>query len=190
MSPEKIIEAGLENFDAVAPGAYYGSAAGLSLGAGLIYAGIQVPFFDTAERRFEIIESLALVITNECDVANERAFDDHVLVCPIIPLRQYAESAIASKEYDHAINLIKEIALNRVNRVFFLPPAPKLLGEIEGLTDGGLMNLNMITATHVDLFKHGARPLCAFSAYAQGRFDRKLEQHLLRPKTELLPRTR
>ncbi|RWE25223.1 MAG: hypothetical protein EOS41_12305 [Mesorhizobium sp.] len=189
MSAEKIIRAGLESFDGLKPGAFYGSADGLSLGCGLIFSGIPIPYFNSDERQFEILDSLVLVITHECDVANERAFNDHVLVCPIIPMLLFAETYEREHGYDSALNLTKEIAKNTVHRVFYLPPPADILGDMGALADGGLVYLNRITAANVSFFGESPGPICALSNYGLDRFDRKLTNHLLRPKSETLPIT-
>jgi hypothetical protein len=188
MSVDKILKAALENFDALKPGAYYGTASGLSLGAGLIYDNIPVASYNESDKQFEIRDSLALVITHECDVANDRAFNDHVLVCPILPMDAYAGGYIDQHGFDSTYNLTKEIAKNNVHRVFYLPPPPNTLGDLRGFVPGGLIYLNMITATNVSFFKVAGQALCALSTYALERFDWKLANHLLRPKAEPLPR--
>jgi hypothetical protein len=189
MSADKIVNAGVESFDGLKPGAFYGSADGLSLGSGLIFEGIPIPYFNADERQFEIHDSFALVITHECDVANDRAFNDHVLVCPIIPMMAFAETHIRAHGYDSTLNLTKEIAKNTVHRVFYLPPPIPLLGNMRDFNAGGLVYLNRITSAYVTFFFEAGRAICALSNYGLDRFDRKLTNHLLRPKDETLPIT-
>lgn len=183
---DRLVRAAMDSFDAVAPGAFYGSATGLALGAGLIYSDVPVAFYNRSESSFQILDVIALVLTHECDVANERAFNDHVVVCPILPLEDYVEEAVQAQSYDHAFNLVRDIAGNRVNRVFFLPPTTSTVGGSPILPYGGLAYLNRLASVDVIHFEE-ARAECAFSTYALERFDRKLTNHLLRPKSDRLP---
>lgn len=176
----------MESFDARHPGAYYGSAHEMSLGAGIVYDDVPVATYDRDSQQFQVIDCLALVLTHECDVANERAFNTHVVACPIIPLDAYAEEALDAHSFDHAYNLVRDIAKNIVHRVFFLPPH-EIYGGGSPLQNGGLLYLNSLSSIDVTLFQ-GARSVCAFSTYAMERFDQKLKNHLLRPKDEQLPR--
>lgn len=171
-------------------GAFYGSAANLSLGMGLIYHDIRFPNFNIEDRLFDTVAGTVCVLTHECDIdpANNRHFNDCVLVCPIITMAAFVEGM--SLEYDDAAvaRLIRDISADRVFRVFFLPPYVGSAGE-NILEHGGFIYLNQICNTHVSEFEPSkARPLCALSTYAAQRLDWKMQNHLLRPKAEQLPR--
>jgi hypothetical protein len=179
-----------DSIDTANAGAYYGAPTGLSLGAGLIYSGVQFAQYNSLDKQFEIIEGPALVLTNECDVANERDFNEYVLICPIITLEAFAATYVARHGLAKASELLRAIAANTVYRVFLLPPPADLL-NLPSFQNGGLLYLNQICSTHVSLFgTEEVRPLCALSQYGQQRLDQKLTNHLLRPKDELLPLTR
>jgi hypothetical protein len=167
-------------------GAFYGSASGLSVGAGLIYEGIRFPEYNNAGQDFDTLEGCVFVLTHECDVAeeNHRAFNEHVLVCPIISILDLAENFAEMSSEGAFFGLLPAIASDKVYRVFMLPP-----GYPSPLLDGGILHLNKITSTHVSEFaQERAKPVCALSDYAQSIFDWKLRNHLLRPKGESLPK--
>jgi hypothetical protein len=189
MDVEEYKELALSNFDSN-PGAFYGTAAGLSLGAGLIYRGVIFPLFNREARLFDTVQGFAYVLTHECDVDqnNDRHFNDLVVVCPLIPLLDFVE------EYENRIgeadlrNLLVSVARNDVYRVFFLPPPPSLLGIFD-LPHGALMYLNHLCSAHVSVFADGpAEALCALSNHGLDRLDWKLQNLFFRPKAEVLPR--
>lgn len=170
--------------------AFYGSAEDLSLGVGLIYEGISFPLFDESEEVFDTVEGLVYVLTHECDIdqANERHFNDYVLICPINRFDSFAMEFCATHSESAFYGILPEIAKDNVYRVFYLPPIPDLV-SVDALPWGGLMYLNQICNTHVRTFSSGrARKICALSWYSLQIFDLKLENHLRRPKAERLPR--
>lgn len=167
-------------------GAFYGSAIGLSLGTGLIYRDVLFPLFDQAEELFDTVAGLAYVATHECDIdqGNTRHFNDHVIICPIILLNEFAVDFSETEPESALLEIIGDIASDRIYRVFYLPPISE-----EVLPHGGLLYLNHLCSTHVNVFHElGAAPVCALSTYAQHRLDLKLTNHLFREKAELLPR--
>lgn len=169
-------------------GAFYGSAATLNLGIGLIYSGVKYADYNPDSRLFDTVEGLAYVLTHECDVdpTNERQFNDRVLVCPIILFEEFADEYSSEFSEVQLHRLLSGIAGDQVYRVFYLPPAAN--NELEF---GGLLYLNQICSTDVSEFVVGsAVPICALSEYAQSILDRKIQNHLLRPKDQNLPRLR
>ena len=167
-------------------GAFYGSSVGLSLGVGLIYDRVRHPLFDAGSRLFDTVEGLAYVLTHECDVdqANERHFNDLVLICPIVPFEIFVNEYTTTYSESALHGLLPSIAGDRVFKVFYFTP-----GCGTSLASGGLIFLNQICSTHIGEFDaERAIPLCALSGYAQHILDLKLQNHLLRPKAESLPR--
>jgi hypothetical protein len=57
-------------------GAFYGTSAGLAVGVSLVVDGITFPLFDEEEELFDTAKGLVYVLTHECDLDNERAFND------------------------------------------------------------------------------------------------------------------
>lgn len=167
-------------------GAFYGSAQELSVGVGLIYQGVRVPEFDCDQRVFATYERPVYVLTHECDVDqnNDRHFNESVIVCPVTPIGALADSFAQFGSASHFFGLLPDIAADKVFRVFLLPP-----GMPEPLTQGAILELNALCSTHISEFRQDrVTPLCALSEYAQGILDRKLLNHLLRPKADSLPR--
>lgn len=164
-------------------GGFYGAADGMAIGAGIIAAPIRYPLFNASSHKFETVEGAAYVLTHECDIdaGNIRHFNDHFVICPVIPL----ESLVAAYDDDGSVTgLVDAIAGNKVHRVFYLPPY-----SVDGLRNGGVLYLNQLASTHVSLFEiTSPRNLCALSSYGQRSLDWKLENHFKRPKAEELPR--
>jgi hypothetical protein len=181
-----------DHFDFANPGAFYGPVGQLSLGAGLIYQDVIFPLFDSERGRFDTVQGLAYVVTHECDVdqTNVRHFNDLIVTCPLIPLAAFIEEYETTIGAEQLKNLIVSAAKNEVFRVFFLPPAPELLG-VAALAHGALMYLNHLCSTHVSVFNGGiAKPLCSLSSHGIERLDWKFQHLLFRPKAETLPRVR
>ena len=165
-------------------GAFYGPAAGLSAGAGLIYEGINYPIFNPAENRFQIRAGLALVLSHECDIdpQNSRDFNTEVLIAPIITVAAFAEIFdTTDARRTLGDGLASHIAAGHVTRMQYLPP------HIAPIQDGCFLHFNAITSTHISqLSIQGARSFCALSEYGMSVVDRHLQSHLFKPKTELL----
>jgi hypothetical protein len=172
-------------------GAFYGHADTLAPGAGVIFSGITFPAYSPEIGRFEIRRGLALILTHECDIdpANERDFNAYLVVAPILLMSSFAEIFETANRQDAARNLAGDIAADRVNRMFFLPP-PTHFVPVESLAQGGFIYLNAICSTHVDMLTEaaGARAECALSEYSLTALDHKLRNHFGRPKAEQLPR--
>lgn len=167
-------------------GAFYGSAQNLSVGAGLIYHGVRVPEFDPERQIFDTYERPVYVLTHECDIdqANDRHFNESVIICPVTPINVLADTFSDLTSEGAFFGMLPDIAADRVFRVFLLPPG--MPGE---LAQGGVLELNTLCSTHVSEFRQSrVAPVCALSQYAQTILDRKLLNHLLRPKSDILPR--
>ena len=164
-------------------GAFYGTSAGLALGVGLVVDGITFPLFDEEEALFDTAKGLVCVLTHECDLDNERAFNDYVLVCPIVGFEEFAKNYAERISEGALAGLIPDLAGDRIYRALYVPPIDK-----DVLPFGGIIYLNQICSTHVSSFRaEGAKQVCALSSYAQQIIDIKLTNHLLRPKAEPLP---
>lgn len=168
------------------PGAYYGTAGGRTLGAGLIYDSVQYPLLDEDTSFFDTVAGLVYVLTHECDVdpANERLFNESVIICPIIKFEEWvSEFALFSSE-TAVLQAITDLAGDRIFRATYLPPLPD-----GSLPFGGILYLNQLCSTHRMFFAaSNARAVCATSEYAQRIIDYKLQNHLFRPKADPLPR--
>jgi hypothetical protein len=163
-------------------GRFYGATGELSLGAGLIYAGVRCPAYNEEDQLFDTLENIAYVLTHECDVdpANERLFNDYVAVCPVYPVEHFvAEYLEQVPDGEKLRNFLAQVARRLVSRVVYLPP----IGE--SLQYGGLIYLNQIASTHVSQFL-SRRPLACVSAHGLEQLDYALTNHLLRPKSERL----
>ena len=167
-------------------GAFYGSAAGLATGVGLILDGVAYPLFDENEQLFDTVAGVVYVLTHECDLdaANNRSFNEYALICPIICFREFALEFATNHSEAALFGFIPDLASNRIFRAAFIPPIDRVI-----LPHGGILYLNQICSTHVMSFKTGiSRPVCALSQYAQQIIDYKLVNHLFRPKADQLPR--
>ena len=166
-------------------GRFYGSTSGLGLGVGLIYDGVSFPSFDEKQKLFDTLAGLVYVLSHECDVdqGNNRVFNDYVLVCPIIDFAEFVDEFGADQSTDNLKSLIFDLVADKIFRALYIPPISQSV-----LPSGGIIYFNQIANTHVSSFSNAeSRPICALSAYAQVIFDYKLENHLLRPKSDKLP---
>jgi hypothetical protein len=165
------------------PGSFYGSPDGLALGTGLLIHGVEYPFFDPDRNRFSVRSGLIYVLSHECDLepTNTRFLNGAGLICPILPVEavlREAEGARVSE--DDLAAFLGNVAARRVARCVYMPPLA------EWLPDGGLLNLNLIASTTVDLLNAGQR-VAAVSVFGLRAIDAALEQHLRREKAEPLP---
>jgi hypothetical protein len=162
-------------------GKFYGAVDGLSLGTGLLYQDVRSPEFDRDNSIFMTVERQAYVLTHECDVdpANERAFNDHLLICPVIRVEDFvAEFEAEFSSRDALVGFLASVARRQVSRVVFLPAS-------EGLEKGGFLYLNALASTHVSAFAQKT-PFAAVSAIGLQAIDYALQNHLLRQKAERL----
>ena len=162
---------------------YYGNYDGLALGAGLIVDKVEIAFFDSKVDRFAVISGPVLVLSHECDIdrANERLFNDMVLVCPILSIEPMLVDAGAANIPDTYIGaFLGNLAGRAVSRAVYMPPIADLFPI------GGLMYLNRMTSTALARLEAGQR-VCAVSAHGLTTIDYALENHLRRPKSDRLP---
>jgi hypothetical protein len=105
---------------------FYGTAAGLSLGAGLIYSDVTFPSFDDAVNRYDTVSGLAYILSHECDVSpdNVRHFNQEVLIIPIIDFGEFATGYAEEHSEGGLFAFLDHLAKDRVFRVLYLPPIP------------------------------------------------------------------
>ena len=170
------------------PGRFYGPASGLPLGVGLLLRDCVMALPHSTEKLFETMLGIALVLTHECDVdqANERHFNDLVLVCPVIPLENFCEEMEQEGGAGAWGGILPQIAGDNVYRALYLPPVYPSFNcpELEG---GGIVYLNHISSCRVEWISdlpHQA--ICSLSAIGLRTFDFKLTNHLLREKAATL----
>jgi hypothetical protein len=65
---EEIAALALEHSASRNVGAYYGSAAHLAPGAGVIFSGVVYASYDPTSKRFEARRGSILILTHECDI--------------------------------------------------------------------------------------------------------------------------
>lgn len=162
-------------------GKFYGHVQDLTLGTGLLYKDVRSPEFDSEQSIFMTVERPAYVLTHECDIdpANERAFNDHLLICPVIRVKDFiAEYEAEFADRDALVSFLAAVAQRQVSRVVFLPAS-------NALEMGGFLYLNALASTHVSAFA-GREPFAAVSAFGLQIIDYAIENHLLREKAERL----
>lgn len=167
-------------------GRFYSTGEGLSLGVGLIYAGIRYPVFDSADELYLTIEGTGLILTHECDIdqANSRPFTELAIVCPVTPFEAFV-SEYSRRQGDQALrSFIAELGRRTVSRVAYIP------GGLGVLPYGGILYLNQLSHTHISQFlSDRAKRVGALTAYGLTIIDLQLTNHLLRPKAEALALT-
>ncbi|HKU12992.1 MAG TPA: hypothetical protein VJQ52_01280 [Steroidobacteraceae bacterium] len=168
-------------------GMFYGSPADLPLGRGLIFTQVRQPIYDVEQHLFMTVEEPVYILTHECDVdpANQRTFRSYLLVCPIIRFEDWLAAYSEDHSDDELGAFLGNLATRRVSRVFYLPPLPPLLGY------GGLLYFNQITHTHVSAVSfEGGNCVAAVTEYGLTKIDHMLENHVLRPKAQVLSMAR
>jgi hypothetical protein len=164
-------------------GSFYGPAAGLSVGTGLIFRDIAFPLYDDASKKFRVQAGLATVLSHECDLdpANDRFLNGMALICPILTLEAVVREAAETSFSDVDLGaFLGHVARRRTPRCVYFPPLP------DRLPFGGLLNLNLIASTSASLLTDDRR-VAALSARAHRAVTVALGEHLIRPKAETLP---
>lgn len=164
-------------------GSFFSSGESISLGAGKLYSGVCFPIYDPGSGVFLTAAGAVYVLTHECDVdqANDRIFNEDVLVCPLTEFEAFVKSYRELLTADQLRNFLTNLARRQVSRVIYLPPLPPRLPY------GALMYLNNITNTHVSAFtNNGAESIGAVTGPGLRVIDQSIENHLLRPKAERL----
>jgi hypothetical protein len=165
---------------------FWGAATGLSLGVGLLYSDVTYPLIDASTGRYDTVAGTILVLTHECDVSpdNARGLNEELLICPLIPFAEFMEEYVRTESIDTFKNsFVPSLSRDEIYRVMYLPPFETAL-----LPQGALIYLNQICSTHVSMFA-GNTAVQAISAPGLEKVDRKIRNHLFRPKAEILPFT-
>lgn len=139
--------------------------------------------FDQEAGHFRAQSGLVCVLSHECDIdpANDRFLNGMVLVCVILPLSAIVETAAATDLADDELGaFLGNVARRRTPRCVYFPAHPDFLPM------GGLLNLNLIASTDRSELQE-AKCVAALSAQAYRTVTAALEQHLTRPKAEILP---
>jgi hypothetical protein len=166
-----------------AEGSFYGPAGDLSLGRGLVIGDVPFPVVDLDRERFRVQSGLVYVFSHECDLepSNIRFLNGNALVGAILQLRDVLAEAHARSLGDNELaGFLGHLASRRLARAIYFPPIP------ECLPDGGILSLNMITFTGIEMLKAGTR-VKAVTDYADRVIEEALRDHLTREKSELLP---
>ena len=165
------------------PESFYGLAAGLALGAGLIVDGVEFAAYDPSEDRFRVLKGLVYVLSHECDLDqdNERLLNQSGLICPIIRIETIIREAAAAELPDHFMGaFLGNLANRAVSRAVYMPPIA------DHLPHGGILYLNEMTSTPVGRLKAGI-PIAAVTAAGLLAIDASIENHFRRPKSDRLP---
>lgn len=163
---------------------FYGAIAGAGIGAGLILQNVQWATYLPDEKRFGVLSSLALVLTHECDLdpGNDRAFNEHAIICPIIPLETLVEDLAVNHSEQEIGELLGNVTARYINRLMYIPLIP------DRLPLGGYLYLNQLGHTHLSkLSDDSVEPICMMSADGLRELDYALEKHLRRPKADRMP---
>ena len=170
------------------PSNFYSPADGLPIGVGIILRDCPIPMQDDLTKKFLTALGPVLMLTHECDIDqdNDRGFNEHALVIPILPLDIWVDQMDVEQGVGSWGGILPKIAANEVFRALYLPPAPGFINVPE-LKFGGLLNLNTISSTPLEWHDHyKTLPICSLTAFGLRVLDYKLTNHLLRPKAASL----
>lgn len=165
---------------------FWGPANKLSIGTGLVFSEINYPLLNLESGFFQTVQGPILVLTHECDISqeNERYFNEELLICPIIPFEEFINQYVSYVSQDALqSNFIPSLSKHKISRVMYLPYVNEEL-----LPYGGLIYFNQISSTHISMFEK-KKAAVAISAPGLNCLSLKLQNHLLRPKAEILPLT-
>lgn len=171
-----------DNLD-IEPGRFFSSGTNLTLGAGQLYSGVRFPMYFQGEQKFRTARGIVYVLTHECDIdqANQRAFNTHVLICPVIKFEEWLPRLASEYTDVYVQSFLPALAKRDVSRVAYIPAVS------EDLPYGGLLYLNTIANTHVEQFSSSeARRIASVTSYGLAKLDHILHRHLFRPKAERL----
>ncbi len=168
-------------------GKIYGQSADLSIGAGVLYKDTSYASYDSETERFKALQGMFLVLTHECDVANERDFNEFVVGVPLIFIEDFAHKYQAASRMDEARSLIVNVCKGNVNQLYYLPPPSPLVANVQALRLGALVYLNAMCSNHLKQFGDlEQNRVCALSEQGLEYADNMLRRHLFRPKADQL----
>lgn len=166
-------------------GNFYGSnLQNQPLGVGQIYGQIRYPIFNPEDQLYDTVEGFIYILSHECDIdsANERPFNDFVLISPIIPLDICNSHLREMMDDNNLSGFYSELGKDNVSRLSYFPPIA------EYLPYGGVSYFNQITHTHITAFQlEDAFSITSLTANGLRIIDYKMANHLLRPKSVNLP---
>lgn len=163
---------------------FYGPAADLNLGVGLVLDNAAYPIYDDDEGDFVVVEGIVYLLSHECDISqeNDRPFNDAALVCPIIPLQNVLDQYLSGLPEDKVVSFVHQLSGSRVDRAAYVPTIP------DRLPHGGVLYFSTLTSTSVaELSKPEIEVRCAVSEPGQIYIDQRLHQAILKPKDQRLP---
>lgn len=164
---------------------FYGPASDLDFGVGLILSRLAYPTYVEDEQEFATVLGLAYIVSHECDIdpRNDRPFNDHAVICPIIPLEVVLQRYLAGRTDAQIRAFIDALAKSRVDRAAYIPTIADVLPY------GGILYFSALTSTHVHEFScPEVSRTCAVSVPGLQYVDARLHQAILkRPKAQLLP---
>ncbi len=149
----------------------------------MLYGSIIFPLLDSDIGVFLTAEGQGYILTHECDVDenNNKLFNTDVLICPIIPLQVVVEELAQDLTQAQLISFLTNLGARKISRLVYLPTLAS------SLEYGGVLYLNQITNTPVNLFHNGhAHSIGALTGYGLTVVDYSIENHLLRPKADRL----
>lgn len=170
------------------PARFYGPAAGLPLGAGLLISDCVLALPHPTEVQFETGLGLAIVLIHECDIDqnNERFFNDKLLACPIIRLDEFCAECEDESGPGSWSGILQAIARDTVYRAMYIPPLPRSIPCPE-MDAGGIIYLNHMSPCRVEWISvPSVQAICSLSALGLRALDIKLTNHLLREKAASL----
>jgi hypothetical protein len=159
------------------------------MGAGLLLRKCPCPLPDPGGYKFRTGLVYALVLTHECDVeqSNQRVFNDKVLVVPVIPIEDICKVVSPGHGDGEWRQLLPSIAAGKVFRAMYIPPVPWNLTSRPDLRYGGILQFNTISHCPIAWFDHyNTETVCGLSAYGLRALDYRLENHLRRPKSDMM----
>lgn len=164
-------------------GRFFSGGVQLSLGVGKVYSGIRFPIYNEDSELFLTAEGIVYVLTHECDIDqnNIRPFNTHVLICPVHNFEIFVEEYQKDHSEQELVSFLSNLANRNVSRVIYLPLYDDLLPY------GGLLYFNQFANTHISAFRRdNANGIRTLTNYGLRIVDQMLQNHLFRPKTELL----
>jgi hypothetical protein len=167
------------------PSKFYGPSSTLPIGAGVLLRDCPFPVPSAESRKFLTCSGLALVLTHECDIApdNDRSFNEHAIVIPVVPLSIWVDDMIEQHGVGSWGGILAKIASNEVFRIMYLPPTPAA-AQVPELAFGGIVNLNTMTSTPLEWHEHYKTiSVCSLTAIGLRNLDYKITNHLLREKS-------
>jgi hypothetical protein len=166
-------------------GRYYGAIhADLGIGVGLFFSNVRMPIYDEKRGLFVTRTFTVLVLTHECDIdqANQKAFNNDVLVAPLAPFEAVFETLKAKRSDAEIKSYLGDLAAGRITQLMYLPHWP------ERFPNGVVLYLNRITHTHLAEFsREGVSGIGALTGYGLQQLHSRLSTHLLREKQDRLP---